>query len=515
MTIRILYSFQGKQRIFERQAAQVIIGRRKEEIAVDLDLTPDVAVSRLHARIWLEEGQYWIEDLGSTRGTQVSGEEIKGKGKRRLQAADTILVGETTLQIDIPGEKPDSAATLSAAAPANEPAEEIAHTMDAAAGAFAPADAGATHADRRLALLYELPLKLGQEGRLDALLQTGAARGALLVKEPKTGELLLKAHQPAGEPAVSMTLARRAVEERQGFVWQRSETNLTISQQDIASGMYAPLLWKGEALGVMCVDNCRTCSAFGGDDLRLLLAVANYAAMAVATQQLQEDLRRNAALLERLLTNFSPRIRKKLLDKAQHGRLRLGGEKSEVTVLFSDIRGFTGMSAGMEAEDVVDLLNDYFRTLTDPIFRNDGTIDKFMGDAVLAVFGSPEPDALHHEKAVRAALEIQAAVAALNNARAARGEQACAIGIGVHCGEVLHGFIGSAERMEFTVIGDAVNRASRYCSAAGAGEVLISSELHQRVWKVFQVETKTISTKHEGDLCAYRVTGIRELQKRE
>ena len=93
MTIRILYSYQGKQRIFERQAAQVIIGRRKEDIAVDLDLTPDVAVSRLHARIWVEEGQYWIEDLGSTRGTQVSGEEIKGKGKWRLQAADTILVG--------------------------------------------------------------------------------------------------------------------------------------------------------------------------------------------------------------------------------------------------------------------------------------------------------------------------------------------------------------------------------------------------------------------------------------
>jgi len=95
---------------------------------------------------------------------------------------------------------------------------------------FAPADAGTTDADRRLALLYELPLKLGQEGRLDVLLQTiveqmvaiipGAARGALLVKEPRTGNLLLKAHQLAGEPAVSMTLARRAVEERQGFVWQ-------------------------------------------------------------------------------------------------------------------------------------------------------------------------------------------------------------------------------------------------------------------------------------------------------
>ena len=84
------------------------------------------------------------------------------------------------------------------------------------------------------------------------------------------------------------------------------------------------------------------------------------------------------------------------------------------------------------------------------------------------------------------------------------------IGIGVHCGEVLHGFIGSDECMEFTLIGDAVNRTSRFCDAAGAGEVLISPELHQRVWKIVQAVPTTIKTKHEGDWSAFRVISIKD-----
>jgi adenylate cyclase len=230
--------------------------------------------------------------------------------------------------------------------------------------------------------------------------------------------------------------------------------------------------------------------------------------------QMQEDLKRNAALLERLLTNFSPKVRSRLLDRARRGRLQLGGERSEVTLLFSDIRNFTNLSAGMDTEDVLEMLNQCFSVSADSIFKFDGTIDKFIGDAVLAVFGSPDPDPQQHSNALRAALKMQEAMAQLNRQRKLRGQKTCEIGIGIHCGEVLHGFVGAAELMEFTVIGDVVNRASRYCSAAKAGEVLISPELYQRVWQRVEASQTTIPTKHEGPLLAYKVKGLKEQVKR-
>ena len=104
-----------------------------------------------------------------------------------------------------------------------------------------------------------------------------------------------------------------------------------------------------------------------------------------------------------------------------------------------------------------------------------------------------------------AALEMQTAMQELNHRRVARSQVACELGIGLHCGEVLHGFIGSADRMEFTVIGDAVNRTSRFCSGANGGEIIISPEMYERVWRQFDAEVVAIPTKHEGDFQAYLV----------
>jgi adenylate cyclase len=374
---------------------------------------------------------------------------------------------------------------------------------------------------RKFRFLCEAPLQFGAEISLSAALDqiitrtvaavSGAQRGAVLIRDRKSGQLLLKACLPAGQPAVSLTLASRAMREEQGLIWARGgiEASPSIVEHKSETGMYAPLLWRGQCLGVICVETQEPGHVFQTGDLRLLVAIAHHAAMAIANHQLQDDLRLQSTLLERLLTNFSPKIRATLLERAARGRLSLGGEKSEVTILFSDIRGFTKLVSSMPADEVGDMLNQYFSEMAEALFQYDGTIDKFIGDSILAVFGSPEADPDHHMKAVRAALEMQSAVVALNQQRASRGHVTLEMGIGVHCGEVLHGFIGTLQRMEFTVVGDPVNRTARYCAGARPGEVLISPDLHQRVWRNVEVEPCAIPTKHEGDFPAFRVKHCR------
>jgi class 3 adenylate cyclase/tRNA A-37 threonylcarbamoyl transferase component Bud32 len=368
----------------------------------------------------------------------------------------------------------------------------------------------------RFRLLCELPLEIERETRLEPILHEflkallvaipGADRGAVLIKSSNEEELLLKAYVPQNEPVINLEAACRAMETKQAFI---SKQEMDSEAATPSFGMYAPLVWKGQILGVICLDGAHGEHAFESDDLKALVAVAQQACLLMNDLQLQEDLKRNLALLDRLLTNFSPKVRSRLLERVRRGRLQLGGERSEVTILFSDIRGFTNLSAGMDTEDVLQLLNQCFSLAADSIFKFDGTIDKFIGDAVLAVFGSPDPDPQHHANALRAAASMQQAMVELNQQRAARGQKVFEIGIGLHCGEVLHGFVGASERMEFTVIGDAVNLASRYCSAAKAGEILISPELYQRVWQRVEASQLTISTKHEGPLLAYKVRSLK------
>jgi adenylate cyclase len=272
--------------------------------------------------------------------------------------------------------------------------------------------------------------------------------------------------------------------------------------------MYAPLIWQEKALGVICGGAARADTTFTEQDLHLLIVVAQYAAMAVANHQLQTMLRLESTAKANLLRQFSPKVAERLL--THKGRLRLGGERSEVTVLNADIRGFTNLAREMDADDVVRMLNDYFAVVVPVLFAHRGTIDKYIGDAILAVFGSPESDPNHHQNAVLAAIEMQAAVARLNEVRRQQHEPCREFGIGIHCGDVVHGFVGTMDRMEFTIIGDAVNRTARYGAAAAGGDILISAEVYERVWKLADTERITIKTKHEGDFFAYRVKAIKE-----
>jgi adenylate cyclase len=530
--MKITYSFAGKESVFERETDQVLIGRPKYGLSVDLDLTPDQGVSRPHARIWSEGVQYWIEDLNSINGTTVDGKPIKGKGKIPLEPGLSIRISETTLKLESPEETVDLSRTRlpdrddfpdsGREGPGSTSRLDIRAVVDASESAFAASstDTGT----QRLSLLYELPLQLSAEPNLDNILQPiterlvkvlpSAMRGALLMRDSATGRFLPKGSVPLGRPAVSETLMNRAIQERKGFLWHRGP-DLTTSQgeYDIEAGMYAPLLWKEEVLGVICVDNHGGGPAFTEDDLRLLIAVAQHLAMSTVQNRLQEDLSRNIALLSRLLTNFSPQIREKLLARARRGRLRLGGENSEVVIVMSDIRSFSLLTADMESDDIVDLLNEYFSAQVDEVFRFDGTVDKFIGDSILAVFGSPEPDPLMYEKAVRAAFAMQEAVAHVSAQRGARGQVTCKIGIGMHCGKVLHGFIGSDDRMEYTIIGSPVNHTSRYAAAAAGDEILISPDVWQRAYRFIESDLTAIQTKHEGEFRAFRVKRIKSTGK--
>jgi len=365
----------------------------------------------------------------------------------------------------------------------------------------------------RLNLLYDLPLQFAAERDLRALynlilsrvvdLIPGALRGALLIFEPATGKLALRASIPANDPPISRTLIKRAISEGNGFIWSAEEGEEDLSKSiqriKVRTGMYVPLLWQGSPMGVLCVDNPERSAVFRKDDLQFLVAVAHYAAAAVANQHLQADLAHKNKTMEHLLANFSPKLRSTLLQMAQEGKLKPGGQKSQVTILLSDLRGFTRVSTGLPAEAVVEMLNDYFSALVEVIFQHDGTVDKFMGDAILAVFGSPEIDPDHAMKAVKAAIGMQEATATVNARRKAAGLPYCELGIGLHTGEVLHGFIGAEERLEYTVIGDTVNRASRYCDGAKGGDVVFSPELFDALGGKVQATPSIIQTKHEGE----------------
>jgi len=152
-----------------------------------------------------------------------------------------------------------------------------------------------------------------------------------------------------------------------------------------------------------------------------------------------------------------------------------------VVIFFSDIRGFTPMSEKMGPDEIVTLLTEYFTEMVEIIFENDGTLDKFIGDAIMAIWGAPVPHEDDADRAMRAAVEMQRVLGELNKKWKEQGRQKVQIGVGINFGEVFAGNIGSDRRLEYTVIGDAVNTASRLCSKAGPGEIIISEPFYKRL----------------------------------
>ena len=167
-------------------------------------------------------------------------------------------------------------------------------------------------------------------------------------------------------------------------------------------------------------------------------------------------------------------------------KLTLRGERRDVTVLFCDIRGFTPMAERLPPEEVVLLLNEFYDLMIDTTFKHDGTLDKFLGDAVMAIFGAPLPQPDHSVRAIRTALAMQAGIKGLSEKRVREGKAPIAVGIGVSAGDAVAGTVGSEDRMEYTVIGDTVNLGSRLESIAKPGQILITERTYQKVEGVIE-----------------------------
>jgi adenylate cyclase len=346
-----------------------------------------------------------------------------------------------------------------------------------------------------------------------------AQRGALLLPD-ENGKLLLKAHWPPGEHSVSMTFVDQAFRRREAFIWTASRPSDSTAGDapqsaiyyDVQSAIYLPLLSGEEVLGVMYVDNYFIRDAFSLTDFELLRAISNQVAMFLKDHVLRKDLQRGELLRSNLMRQYSPKVAEKILKKCS--RLQRGGEEIDpVTILVSDVRGFTALSAKMEPNEVVYAINEMFDAFVPIISDLDGVVDKYVGDSVLAIFGSPEDDPHQWEKAVQAAVKMQEAMHMLGEGRKIRRLPVFEVGIGIHTGKVIHGFIGSSERIEFTVIGDTVNHAARFCDGAGPGQVVISKKVFERVYSIVEVDPVTIVTKHpekEPNLQAYLVKRLRE-----
>jgi adenylate cyclase len=526
--MRITCSHLGTQKVWGTPETEVLFGRAEDQSPIILDLSPDQRVSRLHGRIWEEDGVYWIEDLNSSRGTLLNGVEIKGTGKRQLKSDDSILVGQTTLKIEV-GEAQGLAHTTNYLEqgtfllPEKRHAESgvaVAKDIDATAVDTVPPGYAEDPFARRLKMVCDLPFLLATKTTLETLLPaivdqlvdvipTGES-WALVLREPTTDVLLLKAYRYVERTYLSETLLRRAMTDRKAFIWKRKidqDPSASIAQSGIETGMYAPLLWQGEALGAICAGARNAETIFSDEDIRLLVLIGQCAAMAVATHRLQEKLRRQHIIKSNLLRQFSPKIAEQLL--SHRGRLRHSGRRSGLTILKCDARGFAQWARERDPEDVVEMLNSYLSVLRPVIFVHHGTIDKFMGAAIRTTFGSPDSGTKYHENALRAAFELRDVAAKLNEDLQHRGSPFRDFGIGIHCGEVLHGFIGTRERAEFTIIGDTVNHTDRYCAAAAAGEILISPEMHEHVSRIVETEQCTIQTKDGETMPAYRVRSFK------
>jgi len=506
----------GRQATYQLSARTPCMIGRAPDNQIVLD---DPRASRHHAHVRTDDdGSFMMIDGVSVNGQiKRSANKVFVNGEQMfehlLKDGDRITIGASTLRFEQP--KEERTADLSyddkplghtqLLMSAKDVLTTVLRQADSSTTAGAPRDKVLESLQRKaniLSELYEMSKALGSGFDLDRIFKmatdiifrsTPADRViALLAETVVTGENAddaklfpiatrardekLEAH--ARKMTIGRSITRKVMKDRVALLSQDAAADEqfagveSIVSQGVRSTICAPLVTESGVHGALYADRLDPFSAFKPDDLELISAVAAQAAIAVENVRAHERLAKEEVARVNYSRFLPEYVVKQILENPES--FKLGGVLQTITVLFADIRGFTRISEHAPPEKIVQLLNRYFSAMTDIIFAHGGTLDKYLGDGLMALFGAPTVTPKDAANAIAAAVAMQRRMLSINDELREEGFPEVGIGIGLHTGEVTVGYIGSERRSEYTAIGDAVNTASRLESNAKAGEILVS-----------------------------------------
>jgi len=535
---RLIYQDGDTPQSFTFATGEVVIGRSPECNVV----LKDFGISRQHAKVLVDEEGARIVDLKSKNGTQVNGVPVV---EAPLKDGDRILLGKFQLTFT---KSLEGKVVLDEAKPLSEEAGTIIRSVGELSKLLSAGDTAGTPAqaekkaaadvqelaksNRILKVLTEFSRDLIATRPVEQVLHqvmdivfdhVPADRGFLMLHEEGSDKLvpMVVKHRSApssGDQArisISKTIAERVIKDRvsiltsDALVDPRFGAGDSIRFHGIRSAMCAPLWNKEQVIGIVHVDSPMLTNCFNLNDLDLLTALANYAAVAVERARLNQKIVAEEKKRERLGRFLSPQVTARIIATSESQSAALGvPEEREVTVLFADIVGFTPLSESMSAPAVALILNDYLSRMTDVIFKYEGTLDKYIGDAIMAVFGAPLDMPDHAIRAVKTALEMRERLEEFNTER--KEGPHLRIRIGINSGKAVAGEIGSINKKEYTVLGDTVNIASRLESSVATPMTVVIGENTQAMIKD-EFECRSLGAKElkgkEKVVKAYEVLG--------
>ena len=535
---RLIYQDGDTPQSFTFATGEAVIGRSPECNVV----LKDFGISRQHAKILVDEEGARIVDLKSKNGTQVNGVPVV---EAPLKDGDRILLGKFQLTFS---KSLEGKVVLDDAKPLSEEAGTIIRSVGelskllsggdtagapALAERKAPADLQEIEKSNRIlkvlikfseTLIAVRPVEEVLQQVMDIVFDhVPADRGFLMLHEDGSDKLVPMVVKHRSTPSsgdqarisISKTIADRVIKDRvsiltsDALVDPRFGAGDSIRFHGIRSAMCAPLWNKEQVIGIVHVDSPMLTNCFNLNDLDLLTALANYAAVAVERARLNAKIVAEEKKRERLGRFLSPQVTARIIATSESQSAALGvPEEREVTVLFADIVGFTRMSESMSASAVALILNDYLSRMTDVIFKYEGTLDKYIGDAIMAVFGAPLDMPDHASRAIKTALEMRERLEEFNAERKVGPH--LKIRIGINSGKAVAGEIGSINKKEYTVLGDTVNIASRLESSVAKPMTIVIGEYTEELVKD-EFECRSLGAKElkgkEKVVSAYEVLG--------